>query len=331
MRTLSLTFLLAAVAALAPPASAKTRVWIDTDPACGLGATRDPDDCLALLYLLAAPDLEIAGISTTFGNAGVDEVTGVAKALLDKANQRLPLHAGAGRNMGRWQTSRTDASQAIARALAAKPMTFIALGPLTNLATALKEQPTLAANVVRLVAVMGKEPGEIFHPAEGSPDAILGHGPIFTDLNFAQDTRAAEAVFATGIDITLVPYAAGKTQRVTAADLTKLARRGPTAAWVARSARDWLAYWHNVIGRDAFYPFDLVAAVAAVEPGRSDCVTRAAAIRRDDKIGWFGGGPMSLLFERESAPGGRRVTECRTLTGSVIETLDATLARQGSK
>lgn len=25
-----------------------TRVWIDTDAACGTGARRDPDDCLAL-------------------------------------------------------------------------------------------------------------------------------------------------------------------------------------------------------------------------------------------------------------------------------------------
>ncbi len=59
-----------------------TRVWVDTDAACGTGQRRDPDDCLALLSLAGAADIDIAGISTVFGNAPVSEADQVMRALV---------------------------------------------------------------------------------------------------------------------------------------------------------------------------------------------------------------------------------------------------------
>jgi purine nucleosidase len=67
-----------------PPASdtlKPTRVWVDTDAACGTGQRRDPDDCLALLWLAGAADIDTAGISTVFGNAPVSEADQVMLAL----------------------------------------------------------------------------------------------------------------------------------------------------------------------------------------------------------------------------------------------------------
>ena len=56
-----------------PNARAETAarpVWIDTDPICtGTGRSDDIDDCWALLYALASPELAVRGISTVFGNA----------------------------------------------------------------------------------------------------------------------------------------------------------------------------------------------------------------------------------------------------------------------
>ena len=326
----AILFLFFVLSAGSANAAAGTRVWIDTDPACGIGAMTDPDDCFALLYLLAAPNIDIAGISTTFGNASLGETTTVARELLRRTRSRVPLHIGAEQAIGCWNKA-TNASDAIAKAATKGPITLIALGPLTNLATALTERPALASNIVRVIAVMGKEPGEIFHPAEGSPNAMLGHGPIFTDLNFAKDPRAARIVFGANVEITLVPYAAGKTQLIGDVDLMTLAGRNPAAAWVADGARGWLSYWRNVIGRDGFYPFDLVASIAATTPASATCRPQAAAIRPDDKIGWFGGGPMSLLFESASARGTRSVTVCRALSINAASTLNATLARQEFK
>ena len=56
-----------------PGAAKPARVWVDADAACGTGKRRDPDDCLALLSLASASDIDIVGISTVFGNAPVSE------------------------------------------------------------------------------------------------------------------------------------------------------------------------------------------------------------------------------------------------------------------
>ena len=55
-----------------PVVSMPERIWIDTDAACGHSRTTDPDDCLAIVLLARTPGVEIAGISTVFGNAPLD-------------------------------------------------------------------------------------------------------------------------------------------------------------------------------------------------------------------------------------------------------------------
>jgi inosine-uridine nucleoside N-ribohydrolase len=309
---------------VATTAAATTRIWIDTDPACGLGAVSDPDDCFALLHLLSSPSVEIAGISTTFGNASLAETTAVARELLRRSHRAVPpVHAGAEDAMYWWKPQPTAASRAIVAALEDGPLTLLALGPLTNLSASLAERPDLASRITRAIAVMGKEPGEIFHPAEGSPDALLGHGPAFSDLNFAKDPRAVKSVFDHRIPVTLVPYAAGKTQSISENDLAALAKRGGAAAWVADGSKAWLGFWRNVVGRDGFYPFDLVAAIVATEPSQAACVGEAVIVKHDDKIGWFGFGPRSLLFTRKDAPDALPVATCRAITGRAAERLIA--------
>src|SRR5512135_297426 len=45
-----------------PAARDGGRLWIDTDAACGTGAYRDPDDCIALVSLLARQRGRIEGV-----------------------------------------------------------------------------------------------------------------------------------------------------------------------------------------------------------------------------------------------------------------------------
>ena len=44
-----------------PPVTLPARVWIDTDAACGVGRTTDPDDCFAILLLAQARAVEVVG------------------------------------------------------------------------------------------------------------------------------------------------------------------------------------------------------------------------------------------------------------------------------
>ena len=63
-----------------------TRVWIDTDPAIG-SPFRDVDDAFALILAFHSPELHIAGISTTYGNAGLTRTTLVTRDLVRRFGQ----------------------------------------------------------------------------------------------------------------------------------------------------------------------------------------------------------------------------------------------------
>ena len=211
---------------LAPSAEkplGETRLWIDTDAACGAGPRVDPDDCLALL-LLARSGARIAGISTVSGNAPIEVVDAtVREFVVEAARDGLSppsVHSGA------------EAPAALRRGLEQGSLAVLALGPLTNIAAALRDRPDLAARVERLVVVMGRREGHLFHPSEGRGHGVLfGHGPVFRDFNYVQDRRAADEVLRLGAPLTMVPYEAARQVTLKRADLA-LARRRPARARV---------------------------------------------------------------------------------------------------
>jgi hypothetical protein len=154
-------------------------------------------------------------------------------------------------------------------ALEEGPLAVIALGPLTNVARALDGRPELRSRVTRVVAVMGRRPGHIFHPAEGGGGGmLLGHGPIFRDFNFEMDVAATIRTVALGIPLTLVPYDAARRIEISTAELDRLAAAGGAAAWVTRRSRAWLAYWQREIGPQASLrrPRPLPSADAGARP-----------------------------------------------------------------
>ena len=175
------------------------------------------------------------------------------------------------------------------------PLTILALGPLTNVAAVLEGRPDLQRNVARLIAVMGHRPGHLFHPSEGSGRGmLLGHGPIFRDLNFAKDEVAARSVLRMRLPVTLISYDAARGVRITAEDLDGLTRLGPAFAWVASQARGWLDYWRVDIGQPGFYPFDWVAAAYVAEPDLFDCAVTNAWIA-DEWAFWLYPHPSLLV------------------------------------
>lgn len=263
------------------------RVWLDTDAACGAGPRTDPDDCFAILLLARSPEVRIAGISTVFGNASIEVTDSITRALVARLAEEgiapPPVHRGAAAPGGAAGSAEaTPAVRALRRALAEAPLVVVTLGPLTNVAAALASDPAAAARVTHLVAVMGRRRGHLFHPVEGGEaGSFLGHGPVFRDFNFAQDERAAEDVVALGLPLSLVPYDAGRDLVLDAASLDRMAARGGADAWVARRARAWLEYWRTDIGRDGFYPFDLVAAAYTVAPASFACADTTVTVGRD--------------------------------------------------
>jgi purine nucleosidase len=167
------------------------------------------DDAMALVYLFASDDAEVVGIASTAGNVPVQQVCENNLALLElcqitgvpvsKGSEQpisAPLrtaedtHGPAG--MGYAQLPSTDrqltahdAAQAWVRAARAYPgeLVAIATGPLTNLALALRIEPTLPKLLRRLV-IMG---GAFDYRGNTTPVA---------EWNISVDPESAAEVFA---------------------------------------------------------------------------------------------------------------------------------------
>jgi inosine-uridine nucleoside N-ribohydrolase len=104
--------------------------------------------------------------------------------------------------------------------------TVVAIGPWTNLALLAVARPGRLDGVP--IVVMG---GWIHPPAPGLP----AWGPEY-DWNVQCDTRAAEILFASGADLTVVTIASTLQTHLRAAHLPRLRAAGPLGALLARQA-----------------------------------------------------------------------------------------------
>lgn len=177
----------------------RPQLLIDTDPGV--------DDALAILMAHAHAD--IAALSVAAGNVGLEHTTRNAGVLLDLLGATVPVFAGCatplvrapeedaafvhGRDgfgdVGFADPARRPEGEAAALALLRltreRPgeLTLVALAPLTNLALALRLDPTLPARVKRLVVMGG---------------AVTGHGntgKLPAEFNVGFDPEAAQVVF----------------------------------------------------------------------------------------------------------------------------------------
>lgn len=323
-----------------PHVDRPSRVWIDTDAACD-GGSADPDDCFAMLVLMSAPDVEIVGISTVFGNAPLSVVDRTTRDLVGRVarSTNILVHSGSSAALGPERaTSIEPAHAALEHALESGPLTIVSLGPLTNVAATLRRRPDLADRIGLLVAVMGRRPGHVFHPTEGrsSSGILLGHGPVFRDFNFAKDPTSASIALRLTERISLTPYAAAREVMVTRRDLVRMQDGPRAAAWLAERAGPWLEHWEEDIGLPGFYPFDALAALYVLDPQRFRCAKIFAWIADDDRLPlpWrLALGASGLLVGLESdRPRNRRasgpVTYCGGAEDGLKDVLMDLLSRQ---
>jgi inosine-uridine nucleoside N-ribohydrolase len=221
-----------AALALAPAASAgPIPVVIDTD----IGA--DVDDAFALALAVASPELDLVGV-TTVGRGGPpdpfvqhvrkdrdeDRAWLVCRFLTQVGRTNVPVAPGADpqpKSEIDWQIqyrrhpaaiynrtlkpTRESAVDLLARLAREKDgeLVVVALGPLTNVARFIREQPDAARKVKRFV-VMG---GSVAVGYDGAPKAE-------PEWNLKTDVAAAKAVFAAGLPLTVVPLDATATLRL---------------------------------------------------------------------------------------------------------------------
>ena len=154
---------------------------------------------------------------------------------------------------------RSQASEALATALEKESVTYIALGPLTNLATFLRLHPKSARRIERVIFVGGQAQG-----------TTLAFGPRRSfhihDANVFKDPAAAEAVVRSNIPLTLVPIATGSELLLNEENLRELERHGGAGNYLARRSKVWLWFWTHFVKTNGGPIFDALAVVTATRP-----------------------------------------------------------------
>lgn len=281
-------------------AAAHMPVWIDTDAAPDM-PFRDKDDLFALLAAFEAPELTIRGVSLVFGNhRDLDAArSGIRDLVRRFAPVPIPVHVGAGRASDLGRT--TGASTALTGALSREPLVIVALGPLTNVATVLRQRPSLVSNVTRIIAVAGRRPDQELRPRHGRLN--------LSDLNFESDVEAFRVVLEHGIPITLISFELSRQLWITESDLRWMRNAGgPAARWLARQSAGWLDLWAHGIGVLGFHPFDAPVVTYLLSSRLMRCDRRVpASIATAPLETWWGRPlgfrkPVLLVSEELASP-----------------------------
>ncbi len=253
------------------PSARPIPVWIDTDPSVAPGG-REVDDGLALIQAFHSEELDIRGVSVVFGNAPLEEAFPIGQGIVQRFGPAgLEVYSGAASRDQLGQE--TAASRALAEAIRQGSLTVLALGPVTNVATVLKNHPELARQISEIVAVAGRRPDQRFVTGEATS---VPH----RDFNFELDPDAFQVILDSGVPLTLAPWELSSKVWLRAEDLDRLAAGPPAAQWLTQPARDWLKLWADRFSVDGFNPFDTLAVGYVTSPHLIACETLPVVIRQ---------------------------------------------------
>lgn len=184
------------------------KIILDTDPGI--------DDAMAIFFAFQSPNIDVLGLTTVFGNVPVEMSARNAVTLCNLADQDIPVTKGVGMpwvgpestyahfvhgadGFGEIDFPASDkpldprsSAQFIVDTVRANPgeVTIVAIGPLGNLALALRLEPELP-KLVKGVNIMG---GAAF---------VRGNVTPVAEANIWNDAHAADIVFSADWDLTM--------------------------------------------------------------------------------------------------------------------------------
>ncbi|KGM51578.1 nucleoside hydrolase [Lysobacter concretionis Ko07 = DSM 16239] len=261
---------------------------IDTDPGV--------DDALALLMAFNDERHEVVGLTIAAGNVGLAHTVGNALKLCDVAGVDVPVFAGCAGpllhpaldaayvhgqdgfgDIGYTPSTRRAETEHAALAILrlshqyAGKLRLVALGPLTNLALALKLDPSLPSRIGRLVVMGG---------------AVSAHGNMTpaAEFNIAFDPEAAHIVLTAFPQFELVDWEATVAHGLPHEQVvTWLEADSPRAQFfrdISRKTREWSV---DRRGNDWFAADALAMAHALYPQGATELALRPLAVELEGR------------------------------------------------
>jgi len=251
------------------------KVIFDTDPGV--------DDAMALLFLHRHPEIDLIGVTTVFGNAPIEMTTrnaqflhrewGISAPIAKGANQTIdpsrvesdwPAFIHGNDGLGSIGVPETidypvdprPAYRFIIDTVRANPgeVTLVAVGRMTNLALALREDPEIAS-LVREVVVMG-----------GAFD-VNGNVTPAAEANIHGDPEAADIVFTAPWKVVLLGLDVTMKTTMTRDYLAEMAvAGGKPVQLLADLSQFYIDFYRNAVGLDGMVLHDSCACVYLVAP-----------------------------------------------------------------
>jgi inosine-uridine nucleoside N-ribohydrolase len=266
--------------------SERTALVLDCDPG--------HDDAIALLLALASPEVELLGVTTTYGNQTLEKTTANAIRVLELVDRAdVPVAAGAQRPLVRdlvvaahvhgesgldgpalpAAQSAPVADEAVGfvagRVRASeRPVTLVATGPLTNVARVLDAH---GGEGIERIVVMG---GSI---AEGNMTPAA-------EFNVWADPEAAQRVFQSGLDVTMIGLDVTHQAVLGPPVAERLRSAGRVGAFVAELNEFFSVYHRRTYGWDGAPIHDAVALATVIRPGLVETRLRNVEVELESEL-----------------------------------------------
>ncbi|MBW2385955.1 MAG: nucleoside hydrolase [Deltaproteobacteria bacterium] len=254
------------------------RIIIDTDPAMGtLGG--DPEDCFAIMLALNSPEVTVDGITVVQGNVPAEKGYANARHLLKLLDREdVPLRRGCLRPMNAKRTTQiawlerrdrskqitdmvepigedADAVSFLIETVLASPgeITLVTIGPLTNVATAMQRSPDFARSLSGIIMM-------------GGTAECAGNISPAAEFNYWQDPDAADIVFRSGADLTMIGLDVCHQTHLYPEEVQDCARGGTELGrFVVEATAPWFEIMSGGVGSGSLHLYDDLAMAVAID------------------------------------------------------------------
>lgn len=224
-------------------------VIIDCDPG--------HDDAIALVLVLASPELNVKAVTSSAGNQTPDKtLRNVLRMLTLLKRPDIPVAGGALKPLMReliiadnvhgesgldgpalpepgFAAQTFTAVELMAKTLrdSAEPVTIVATGPQTNVALLLNSHPELHAKIARIVIMGGA--------------MVLGNWQPAVEFNIYVDPEAAEIVFQSGIPVVMAGLDVTHKAQIHVEDIERFRRIGNPISTIVAELLDFFLEYHK--------------------------------------------------------------------------------------